>query len=119
MLKNQHLRQKASSSTAGRGAERRRKDKLRLARLKNLEGKISRILKGVKDVQNLSNSLRAQNEILQENHAELADMVHARQSLEPTDTRDTAKTSSTSTEVKTPRWMAVEARNILKEKKAW
>lgn len=39
------------------------------------------ILKGVKDVQNLSNSLYAQNEILQENHAELVEKVDANKIL--------------------------------------
>ncbi|PQQ00502.1 hypothetical protein Pyn_08193 [Prunus yedoensis var. nudiflora] len=120
MLKNQHLRKRASTSATGRGGERRKKERPRSGRLRNLEEKMSRILKGVKDVQNLSNSLRAQNEIYQENHVELADMVHAQQqSPEPTGTRDTARASSTSTEVEIPRRKVTDARNILKEKKAW
>ncbi|CAL9015537.1 unnamed protein product [Prunus brigantina] len=54
---------------------------------------MGRILKGVKDVQNLSNSLRAQNEILQDSNAELADRMQAHQQLEPTNTQDTGGAS--------------------------
>lgn len=72
---------------------------------------MSRILKCVKDVQNLSKCLRAQNEILQENHAELADQVRAQQEPEPTNTKDTDGASSSSTAAKMPSraWPTQEA----------
>ncbi|CAB4302310.1 unnamed protein product [Prunus armeniaca] len=119
MLGNQHLRKKAFSSTARRNAHRRRKERLRSDHLKSLEEKMSQILKGVKDVKNLSNSLRVQNEILQENQAKQEDQVHVQQELEPTRTKDTDRALSSSTVVETPRRRVADARNTLVEKKAW
>ncbi|CAB4310603.1 unnamed protein product [Prunus armeniaca] len=119
MLRNWHLRKETPSGTTRRNAQRRRKKRLRSDRLKGLEEKMSRILKGVKDVQNLSNSLRAQNEILQENQAELAGQVHAQRELELTSTKSTGGASSLSTVVGAPGRNVTDARNILKEKKAW
>ncbi|PQM36415.1 hypothetical protein Pyn_37187 [Prunus yedoensis var. nudiflora] len=118
MLRNQHLRKKASSTETRRNAQRRRREKLRSSRLRGLEEKMNQILKGVKDVQNLSNSLRAQNEILQESRGELADQVHAWQESEPTSTPDTNEATSSSTAAKAPGQNVADARNILKEKKA-
>ncbi|CAL9000510.1 unnamed protein product [Prunus brigantina] len=80
---------------------------------------MGRVLKGVKHMQNLSNRLRAQNEILQENHAELADQVRAQQEPEPTGTRDVGGASSSSAAAETPKQNEADARSILKEKKAW
>ncbi|KAI5325363.1 hypothetical protein L3X38_034437 [Prunus dulcis] len=117
MLRNQHLRKGASSGIAGRNAQR--KERLRLDRLKGLEEKMSRILKGVKDVHNLNNSLCAQNEILQENQAELVGQVHAQREPELTSTKSTGGASSSSTTAETPRRNLADAKNILKEKKAW
>lgn len=80
---------------------------------------MGRVLRGVRDVQNLSNSLRAQNEILQENHAELLDQVHARRGPEPDEARGTDRTSSSSTVVGAPKQGMTDTRSILEEKKAW
>ncbi|CAL9025319.1 unnamed protein product [Prunus brigantina] len=46
---------------------------------------MSQILRGVGDDQNLSNNLRAQNEILQESHAELADHANWDETIEEVD----------------------------------
>lgn len=119
MLKSQHLRRKGPSGLAGRNTQRRKNEELRSDRLDSLEERMGRILKGVKDVQNLSNSLRAQNEILQESHVELADRMQAYQQLEPTNTQDTDEASSSSGEAETPRQAATSARKTLKEIKAW
>ncbi|XP_021820771.1 uncharacterized protein LOC110762444 [Prunus avium] len=77
------------------------------------------ILKGVKDVQNLSNSLHAQNEILQESHVELANQVHEQVESESANTPDTSRATSSSAVAEAPGQNVADARNILKEKKAW
>ncbi|PQQ06779.1 hypothetical protein Pyn_35633 [Prunus yedoensis var. nudiflora] len=80
---------------------------------------MNRILRGIKDVQNLSNSLCVQNEILQESHAELADHVNTQQESEPASTPNTNEATSSSTAAEAPGRNEIDARKILKEKKAW
>ncbi|CAL8997657.1 unnamed protein product [Prunus brigantina] len=95
MLRNRHL-QRASAGAAGRNAQKRNKERQ-------------------------SNNLRAQNELLQESHAELADRVRTQQQQgpEPTSTGNTDETSSSPAETAIPQQDVPDARGILKEKKAW
>ncbi|PQQ11223.1 uncharacterized protein Pyn_18894 [Prunus yedoensis var. nudiflora] len=118
MLRSQHLRKKASSSAAGRNAQRRRREKLRSGRLKGSEEKMNRNLKGVKDVQNLSNSLRAQRDTTRESRR--AGGPGARQQeFESVGTLDANETTSSSIAIETLGRSTADARDILKEKKAW
>ncbi|PQQ12200.1 hypothetical protein Pyn_00241 [Prunus yedoensis var. nudiflora] len=119
ILKSQHLRRKALSSIVGRNAQMLKKEKQRMDHLKNLEDKMNQILRGVKDVQNLRNSLCAQNEILQQSHAELVEKVDAQQDQGVTGTKDTSRTSSKSMGAETSEQVATNTRAILKEKRAW
>lgn len=86
MIRGQHLRS-TLSSIAERDVYKWKKERQRTDHLNHLEKKISRIMKGVEDVQILSNSLIAQNKILHENHVNLVKKMGSQQDQEPVNTK--------------------------------